>query len=547
MELFVYGVMAAQLCVLAALYLLGQKHVRGGDGPEALPERCPRVTAIVPVTGDTPGMRQAVASLIDQDYPDYTVIFVTAQADDPAAALVAGVAGNDLRVMQVVSGPATTCGQKNHSILAGVRAAQTAEVFVFCDSTHLADRHFVSNLAAPILRGDAPMTSGFHKIVTCDGATATVGMANTCLALHLLQPIRAITQPWGGAMAISRSAFDRFGLVRLWGQNIVDDFSMGPHLHRFGVTAWPVAAACLLTPLEKVSLARWDDWLTRQLLYLKFCIPPGWLVSILAVLLLSVPPVAAFGLLAAWVVGYGSGLSAALSALYLAGFAGLGLFFRSLTPRPVGVLPWLRGYVCDVCHAGLVFWPHLCHQHHVLARHPLQGRLGRRGQVGDSGLNPGQRREKGPPLPRGAAALLRGACPLLLVAVAPGRGMVGWAVLLVLLGLLLGLLLVLVLLSQSMLLPLAHLALILLILLVQALLALLALSLPLAHLPLIHHLALVHHLALIHHLALALILRVLPLLALPPALPHLALVVFGQHGCCRQQADETKRHNKMTQ
>ncbi|KHK02385.1 glycosyltransferase [Desulfovibrio sp. TomC] len=344
MELFVYGVMAAQLCVLAALYLLGQKHVRGGNGPETLPERRPRVTAIVPVTGDTPGMRQAVASLIDQDYPDYSAIFVTAQADDPAVALVAGVAGNDARVMQVVAGPATTCGQKNHSILAGVRAAQTAEVFVFCDSTHVADRGFVSNLAAPILRGDAPMTSGFHKIVTNDGATATVGMAVTCLALHLLQPIRAITQPWGGAMAISRPAFDRFGLVKLWGHNIVDDFSMGPHLHRFGVTAWPVAAACLHTPLAKVSLTRWDDWLTRQLLYLKFCIPPGWLVSIFAVLLLSAPPAAAIGLLAAWMAGFGCAQAAAVSAFYLAAFAGLGLCFRSLSPRPVGILPWLRGY-----------------------------------------------------------------------------------------------------------------------------------------------------------------------------------------------------------
>ncbi|MHC1790648.1 glycosyltransferase family 2 protein [Solidesulfovibrio sp.] len=344
MELFVFGVMAAQLCVLAALYLLGQKHVRGGDGPETLPAVCPRVAVIVPVTGDTPGMREAVASLIDQDYPDLTVIFVAGQADDPAMALVAGVAGSDARVLQVVAGPAESCGQKNHNILAGVRAAHTAEVFVFCDSTHVADRRFVANLAAPIIRGDAPMTSGFHKVVPGDGATATIGMTVTCMALHLLQPIRAITQPWGGAMAISRPAFARFGLVKLWGHNIVDDFSMGPHLHRFGVAAWPVASACLTTPLAGVTMARWDDWLTRQLLYLKFCIPPGWLVSIIAVLLLAAPPLLAASLLGAWALGGGAGAGAVAGASYLAVFAGLALCFRSLSPRPVGILPWLRGY-----------------------------------------------------------------------------------------------------------------------------------------------------------------------------------------------------------
>lgn len=355
MEGFVFGVMAAQLVVLAALFLLGRKHVRGGDGPEPLPQACPRAAVIVPVTGDTPGMREAVASLIDQDYPDFLAVFVVADASDPAADLVAGVAGTDPRVQVVVAGPAERCGQKNHNILAGLRAAHTADVFVFCDSTHVADRHFVTNLVAPIARGDAPMTSGFHKVVPGDGATATVGMAVTCLALHLLQPIRAITQPWGGAMAVSRPAFDRFGLAKLWGQNIVDDFSMGPHLHTFGVAAWPVAAACLHTPLQKVSLARWDDWLTRQLLYLKFCIPPGWIVSIAAVLLLAAPPVAAVAMLAAWAFGAGCGAGAAWSAVYLAAFAGLGLCFRSLSPRRVGVLAWLRGYAATFLMLGWCF------------------------------------------------------------------------------------------------------------------------------------------------------------------------------------------------
>jgi ceramide glucosyltransferase len=342
---FFLTVLAAQLCVLSALYLLGQRHVRGGNGPEAMPETCPRVAVIMPLTGDVPGMREVVASILQQDYPDYVAIFVTGQADDPAVALVAGVAGDDLRVMQVVAGPAMTCGQKNHNILAGVRAAATADVFVFCDSSHVADRHFVTNLVAPIARGDAPMSSGFHKIVPEDDNTGTLGMLTTCLALHLLQPIKAITQPWGGAMAISRPAYDRFGLTELWGKNIVDDFSMGPHLHRFGVAAWPVAAACLSTPMQGVSLARWDAWLTRQLLYLKFCIPPTWLAAIVVVFVLSAPPVLAAGALVGALFGWVGGVTAACATAYWLCFLGLGLCFRSLAPRPVRVLPWFRGFV----------------------------------------------------------------------------------------------------------------------------------------------------------------------------------------------------------
>ncbi len=353
MGYFAFAVMIAQLAVLTALYLLGHRHVRGGRGPEPMPEVCPRLAVIVPVTGDHPGMREAIASLLNQDYPDFTAVFVTATADDPAVDLVAGVEGDDPRALRVVAGPASLCGQKNHNILAGIRAASTAELFVFCDSSHVADRHFLTNLAAPIIRGDAPMTSGFHKIVPGDGRTGTIGMATTCMALHLLQPIRAITQPWGGAMAISRGAFERFDLRRLWGRNIVDDFSMGPYLHRFGVAAWPVAAACLETPMAGMTLSRWDDWLTRQLLYLKFCIPPGWLVSILAVLVLSAPPVLALGVLLAWIFGL-AGAGAALGAVaYLLAFLGLGLVYRGLCPRPIGRLAWLRGYVTTF---GMLAW-----------------------------------------------------------------------------------------------------------------------------------------------------------------------------------------------
>uniref|UniRef100_I2PYB9 Glycosyl transferase n=1 Tax=Desulfovibrio sp. U5L TaxID=596152 RepID=I2PYB9_9BACT len=355
MGYFVFVAMAAQLVMLSALFLLGRRHVLGGDGPEPMPDACPPVALIVPVTGDHPGMREAVASLLDQDYPDLTVVFVTADAADPAGALVAGVAGDDPRALLAVAGRAELCGQKNHNILAGIRAASTAEIFVFSDSSHLADRHFVTNLVAPIIRGDAPMTSGFHRIVPEDGAVGTIGMANTCLALHLMQPLAAITQPWGGAMAISRAAFERFGLARVWSRNIVDDFSMGPHLRRSGVAAWPVAAACLDTPLRAVSLARWDLWLTRQLLYLKFCIPLDWLVSILAVFILSAPPVLA----AATVLGGIAGLvpgGAAIGALaYFAAFLGLGLAFRTLSPRPVDLLPWLRGYAATFLMLGWCF------------------------------------------------------------------------------------------------------------------------------------------------------------------------------------------------
>lgn len=350
---FVVVVLAVQIVVLAALYGFGHRHVRGGAGPETKPKRFPRVAMIVPLTGDVPGMEEAVSSLMRQDYPDYTVVCVTESADDPAVGLVARCAAGLNRVVSTTAGPAMTCGQKNHNILAGVRVAATAEIYAFCDSTHRARPDFLSNLVAPIARGDAAMSSGFHRIVPGDARTGTIGMLTTCLALHLMQPIRAITQPWGGAMAISRAAFERYDLAGLWSRNIVDDFSMGPHLHQWGLTTWPVASACLDTPLAGMTLARWDVWLTRQLLYLKFCMPPGWLASTLAVFILSVPQVLAAGAFLGWLAGLVGQTLGVITLAYFLLFAGLGLLFRGLSPRPIPFWAWMRGYVATF---GMLAW-----------------------------------------------------------------------------------------------------------------------------------------------------------------------------------------------
>jgi len=46
--IFWAALMALQLVVLAVLYLVGQRHVRGGRGPEPRPAVSPRVALIVP-------------------------------------------------------------------------------------------------------------------------------------------------------------------------------------------------------------------------------------------------------------------------------------------------------------------------------------------------------------------------------------------------------------------------------------------------------------------------------------------------------------------
>jgi len=350
--------MAAQLVVMAVLFALGRKHVLGGTGFEDRPSVMPKTALIIPVTGDAPSVRESLPTLLDQDYANVEIWFAASDEADPAVAVVRKLQAADPRVRLVLSGFATTCSQKNHAILAALdHVSDDVEIFAFCDSSHRANRNFLGDLVAPIARGDADLSGGFHKVVPLDGKTGTIGMLITCMSLHLMQPIKLITQPWGGAMAMSRAAFESHRIRDLWETNIVDDFSLGPYLHtqKPKVVTWPVASACLETPIRGRSVAAWDDWLTRQLLYLKFCIPPGWIGATLAVWILAASPVLGLGALAGWAFGPVSSRMALFAAAYLVGFAGLGLAFRTLSPRQVPVPAWLRGYFATFLMLGWCF------------------------------------------------------------------------------------------------------------------------------------------------------------------------------------------------
>jgi hypothetical protein len=177
-------------------------------------------------------------------------------------------------------------------------AGHPPDIYLFCDSSHLARPDFAATLAAPLARGEAVLASGFHRVVPLDFSPGTLAMLVTCLGLHMLQSIRPLTQPWGGAMAMSRAAFEEYGIAALWAENIVDDCSMAAFLRKKGVVCLPVAGAILDTPLAGMGLGRFGDWLTRQLLYLKFCFPGTWLGAVPAALAISLAPVAAVVVLA---------------------------------------------------------------------------------------------------------------------------------------------------------------------------------------------------------------------------------------------------------
>src|SRR2546428_353302 len=90
-----------------------------------------RITVFCPCKGVDSEFEKNVHSILDQDYPNYEVVFIVESHNDPAySALRKLGAGNIL-----IAGRATDCGQKVHNLAYAVNhGGRTADIFVFCDS-----------------------------------------------------------------------------------------------------------------------------------------------------------------------------------------------------------------------------------------------------------------------------------------------------------------------------------------------------------------------------------------------------------------------------
>ncbi|MCL2123813.1 MAG: glycosyltransferase [Desulfovibrionaceae bacterium] len=383
--LAVWFLSAAVQCVLLfCIYKAGRATLLGGTAELPYPPLgpgAPKVGVIIPVAGQRPGMEAALRSLLEQDYPCYEVVFVTAEADDPAVPCLRTLAAEFAHARHVTAGSASRCGQKNHNSLCGIAAlGNKADIYAFCDSTHTAQRDFLRTLVRPVAAGEAAFSTGYHAVDALDDQPVTLGYQITVIFMRLLQTVSVFTQPWGGAMSIARSAFERYRIEELWATNVVDDCSLAALLtaRRGHMRLCP--AALLRTPVAAHAREQWMAWFERQILFLKFCTPAMWHLMGLGLVLLFAPTLCSLSLLLVCLL-LGSApvwpvLAAAAHLMFLLYFA---LALREFSARRAPAPAWLRAFALNYWLLGRVYARSIACRH--LRWHDTTYRVGAGGRV----------------------------------------------------------------------------------------------------------------------------------------------------------------------
>lgn len=323
----------------------------------ALPDdRWPVVGMIVPMAGTDKRMSAAVRSLLLQNYPHYLPVLVTATDDEPAADLVRQIQRDYPHTRHVVAGQARNCGQKNHNSLCGVAAIKNkADVFVFCDSTHMARPDFMRHLVGPLATGEAEFSTGYHVVNPSDHRPVTLAYALCVLLMRLLQAVSSFTQLWGGAMAMTREAFGRYAVEDLWARNVVDDCSLSARLQKLGVSVRLCPGALLHTEAGRHERHVWRAWMDRQVLFLKFCMPMQWVLLGFMGIVMAVPPLTAVFILLGGLLHLSSGPAVLLALLWVALLAVILHLWRGLLRHSISFVRWFLSFFDAVAMFALVY------------------------------------------------------------------------------------------------------------------------------------------------------------------------------------------------
>ena len=218
-----------------------------------------------------PGFRENIASILDQDYPDFRAVFIVDSPADPSARLL-----SEMKAMVLVAGEATSRGQKVHNLIHGVEhGAGDAEVFVFCDADARFPREWITRLVAPLEDHGVAVSTGYRWYAAEKGGLSALlrSVWNASVVTALGRHNRNFA--WGGSMALRREVFDQIGVRKTWEGAVSDDYAVTHAARRSGKRIVFVPE-CLIPSYGECTWHDLLDFTTRQILITRVYDPSTW-------------------------------------------------------------------------------------------------------------------------------------------------------------------------------------------------------------------------------------------------------------------------------
>ena len=341
----------------------------------ALPRK--DVAVVLSLRGADPSLEACLAGVLAQDYPAYQVHIVVDSAEDPALAVVANVlarghAPNAAVHVDIRRDRSERCSLKlsaQRQVLS--RLEEPVAVVVFLDADSVPSAGWLRAMAAPFADRRVGAATGVRWATPVESRSGT-------LARHVFNVLSFPQSylyriPWGGSLAVRKSAIHQAGLLDHWSRCFCEDTSVYGPLRAVGLRLAFVPAATQINN-ESIELADASYFMLRQLVCVRLhhiywlrmlALNTATVFSFLICCLLSLVGVAgaalamlgtasqlwtltAFGIIPAL---YGAGLTASLT-------VGDHLVRRIVAapPRAVGLLNLVRATLAALHYSTLALF-----------------------------------------------------------------------------------------------------------------------------------------------------------------------------------------------
>lgn len=238
----------------------------------------PPATVILPCKGVEEGLEKNIRAILDQDYPDYEVLIVTADASDPAYPSLASIlkTSPEHKARLLTAGHFEGMSEKIGNLLIGVKAARDeSEILVFLDSDIRPGRGFLRSLVAPLRDPSVGASTGYRLLEGGEGIWSLLARLWNASILPIMANPR-FNFAWGGAMALRRGDFLRLGVAGRWAGTISDDLVLSAAIREAGLRIEFVPQALTRSFGGYRSLRDLLQWTNRQLTILRWYAKKLW-------------------------------------------------------------------------------------------------------------------------------------------------------------------------------------------------------------------------------------------------------------------------------
>lgn len=248
------------------------------------PDWQPFATIIAPCKGLDDGLEQNLTALIELDYPEYEVIFVVDDPEDPAVKVIQAVSqtgeGYGKKTALTVAPKATDSSQKVENLREGViHADPRSEVFVFVDSDARPSPAWLRALVAPLRDETIGATTGYRWFISEDPSLASeIRSSWNASIASALGPNARSNFCWGGSMAIRRDTFERLNIRDRWHGSLSDDFTVTRAMNAGDLPIRFVPEA-LAASVENCTIGQLFEFTNRQMKITRVYMPKLWLMS----------------------------------------------------------------------------------------------------------------------------------------------------------------------------------------------------------------------------------------------------------------------------